>query len=118
MRSIALALSLSFLALPAQAAELIMYDRDGCYYCLEWKNKVGKYYNQTREGMAVPLTRVDLGERIPSRLAKVRKPVMTPTFVMIHEGREIGRINGYPGEKKFWAMMSYLIKRGGVPTAK
>ena len=114
MRSIALALSLAFFALPAQAAELVLFERDGCYYCLEWKKSVGKYYHKTKEGIAAPLTQVNVQDGMPARLAGIKKPVITPTFVLIDNGREIGRLRGYPGEKPFWTIMGKLMERGNI----
>ena len=32
-------------------------------------------------------------------------------FVLIDEGREIGRIRGYPGDIFFWGLLASLIER-------
>ena len=33
----------------------------------------------------------------------------TPTFVLVDDGREIGRIEGYPGEDFFWGLLERLL---------
>jgi hypothetical protein len=43
----------------------------------------------------------------------------SPTFVLVEQGREIGRITGYPGADFFWGMLAELIQKldrsGGLP---
>ncbi len=34
-----------------------------------------------------------------------------PTFVLIDEGKEVGRIEGYPGEDFFWGMLGKLLEK-------
>lgn len=34
----------------------------------------------------------------------------TPTFVLIDGGREVGRIEGYPGEAFFWGLLEKLAR--------
>ena len=41
----------------------------------------------------------------------MKKIVFTPTFVLWHEGREIGRIVGYLGEDFFWGQLGELIEQ-------
>ncbi len=36
---------------------------------------------------------------------------MSPTFILIDGGREIGRIVGYPGADFFWGLVAELIAR-------
>ena len=35
----------------------------------------------------------------------------TPVFVLIDNGREIGRIRGYPGEDHFWGLLGTLLAK-------
>ena len=65
----------------------------------------------TSEGRAVPLRRVNIHDALPEDLKFIRGLVYTPTFVLVHEGREVGRILGYPGEDFFWGLLDQLIKR-------
>ena len=39
------------------------------------------------------------------------RPSFTPTFVLVEDGKEIGRIEGYPGEDFFWPMLGALLDR-------
>ncbi|MBL3206218.1 thioredoxin family protein, partial [Klebsiella pneumoniae] len=35
----------------------------------------------------------------------------TPTFILVDGGREIGRIEGYPGADFFWGLLERLAQR-------
>jgi thioredoxin-related protein len=103
---------------PCRAAELVMFETPGCTWCAAWDAEIGRVYPLTDEGKAAPLRRVDLQESRPDDLAAVRGVVHTPTFVLMDEGREIGRIRGYPGEDFYWGLLGDLIGRipGPKPT--
>lgn len=96
-------------SLPAAAAELVMYTRNGCPFCQRFEREVAPVYARTREGKAAALRRVEL----PAggvRGEGLREPVVaTPTFVLVDEGREIGRITGYLNDDMFWGLLGRLV---------
>ena len=51
-----------FLSGSLKAAELIMVEQQGCYYCLEWKDQLGHIYPKTPEGKFAPLKTIDITE--------------------------------------------------------
>lgn len=115
---IMLAVAFGVHGLSANAAELVMYEADGCGWCKRWHAEIGVVYGKTQEGMTLPLRRVDADLDMPKDLAHVRGLIFTPTFVIVDKGREIGRIVGYPGEEFFWPMLSDVIAKNGlVPNA-
>jgi protein-disulfide isomerase len=95
----------------AQAAELVMFEAQGCSWCEIWDAEIGAVYHKTEEGRAAPLRRVDIDEPRPPGLEALRGVVYTPTFVLLDAGREVGRILGYPGEGHFWSLLGELIER-------
>lgn len=103
-----------FLALTvsnARAAELVMFERAGCPWCEAFDRDIAPVYGKTDEGRRAPLRRVDITQAVPSDLAFIDVERLTPLFVMVDRGREIGRIRGYPGEDHFWGLLGVLIKR-------
>lgn len=103
-------------ALPRRLAaapqlELVMFERAGCAYCRAWLSEVGPVYPKTAEGRRAPLRRVDLAAPRPPDLADIAGIVYTPTFVLLADGAEVGRINGYPGEDFFWGLLGSLLAR-------
>ncbi len=96
---------------PALAAELVMFEAEDCVWCKAWHREIGESYALTTEGRAAPLRRVDLDRARPRDLRHIRKIIYTPTFVLLDEGREVGRITGYPGEDFFWPILDELLER-------
>lgn len=97
------------LSLPAVAAELVMYTRNGCPFCVRFEREIAPVYARTPEGKVAPLRRIDL----PAggvRGEGLRDPVIaTPTFVLVDDGREIGRITGYLNDDMFWGLLGRLV---------
>ena len=119
MRFLAL-LSLALLsALPAQSAELIMFEQKGCVWCQRFDREIAPAYDKTTEGRRAPLRRVDITKPQPLEFATVRRERYTPVFVLVENGREYGRIRGYPGDTFFWGLLASLIERldRGEPAA-
>lgn len=94
----------------ADAAELVMVEQPGCTYCAEWHAVLGPIYPRTPEGAFAPLRRVQKAALNESGIAFDRPVVYTPTFVLIEDEAEIGRIEGYPGEDFFWAMLGLMLR--------
>lgn len=93
-----------------------MFEEAGCSWCERWNNEIGVAYAKTDEGRRAPLRRVDLESPRPDDLASVRAVTFSPTFVVMDEGRELGRIIGYPGQDFFWPMLQEILSR--VPDDK
>ena len=103
-----------FIALPssnARAAEFVMFEQAGCAWCEAFDREIAPIYGKTSEGARAPLRRVDSGKALPADLAFIETERLTPLFVLVENGREIGRIRGYPGEDHFWGLLGVLIKQ-------
>ena len=98
-------------ALPAPAAELILFESAGCVWCEAWDTEIGEIYAKAGEAQVAPLRRVDIHDQRPADLADVRGIVYTPTFVLMEGGDEIGRITGYAGEEFFWGLLGIELKK-------
>ena len=101
----------------ADAAELIMFRREGCIWCARWDSEIGPIYAKTEFGRRAPLRMVDIyRDALPVR---VRSPIIyTPTFVLADNGREVGRIEGYPGDAFFWGLLERLLDDAPPPLRK
>ena len=111
------ALAVTFLAwLPiATAADpvLLMAEEDGCYWCARWNAEISHIYPKTDEGRAAPLQRYDLHGETPD-VEFLKRVHFTPTFILVENGREIGRIEGYPGEDFFWGLLTMMFEHAGI----
>jgi thioredoxin-related protein len=93
---------------------LLMAEEDGCYWCARWHKEIAHIYPKTAEGRAAPLRRYDLHGDTPDVVFD-RKVRFTPTFILVENGQELGRIEGYPGEDFFWGLLGMMFERAGVP---
>lgn len=110
-----LAAVLLLVALPrasaAQDWQLVLIEQHGCVYCARWNRDVAPEYPLTPEGQFAPLRRVDLGQPLPDDLTFDTRPVYTPTFILMRDGTEFSRLEGYPGEDFFWGLLGRMLDR-------
>jgi hypothetical protein len=110
---LAVAVGLALPTTASRAAELVMYERAGCAWCARFNAEIAPIYDKTGEGRAAPLRRVDLNSPLPADLAGIDPGAFTPTFVVVQEGREIGRIRGYPGDAFFFGLLDRILSNTG-----
>ena len=105
------------LALPGAGwaeSYLLMAEEHGCYWCAKWNEEIAHIYPNTEEGRAAPLKRYDLKSETPD-VEFVRPVHFTPTFILVENGREVGRMEGYPGEDFFWGLLGRMFESAGIP---
>ncbi|WP_424943294.1 thioredoxin family protein [Aliiroseovarius crassostreae] len=96
---------------PARAAELVMVEEPGCAWCAAWERELGAIYPKTPEGQYAPLIKVGIRKTRDDDLGfDLARPVsFTPTFLLVDGGRELARIEGYPGEDFFWGLLEKML---------
>lgn len=107
----------SLLVLPQIAlsdVNLVMAEEPGCIYCARWNEEIAEAYPKTAEGRAAPLVRYDL-QRDPAPAELSSRVIFTPTFLLVRDGVEIDRLEGYPGEDFFWGLLGQMLDRADVP---
>lgn len=111
-----LAISLAALVPLSASAEtiLLMAEEDGCYWCAKWTEEIAHIYPKTAEGKTAPLQRYDLHDETPD-VTFDRSVHFTPTFILVNDGAEVGRIEGYPGEDFFWGLLSIMFTQAEIP---
>jgi thiol-disulfide isomerase/thioredoxin len=95
----------------ADAAELVYVFEPGCPYCRLWDREIAPVYPKTSEATRAPLQAVDRHDPALASLRLVSPVRYTPTFVLVENGAELGRIEGYPGEDFFWGRLAALLER-------
>jgi hypothetical protein len=89
---------------------LIMVDDPGCIYCAKWEREVEGGYRKSDEGAFAPLEKRRKGH---ADLAGLISLIYTPTFVLLRDGAEVGRIVGYAGSNWFWGEIEGLFRKAG-----
>lgn len=93
---------------PVRAADLVMVERAGCHWCERWNAEIAHIYPKTREGKLAQLRRADIHD-LPDDVTFKSPPIFTPTFVLVKNGVELGRIEGYASEDFFWFHVEQLL---------
>jgi len=98
---------LVWLSHPALAdTRLLMVTSDYCPFCRAWERDVGAVYDKSPYAPDLPLSRVELGAAMPDDVALVAPVRGTPTFLVLRDGREIDRQQGYIDAEMFWWWLS------------
>ena len=92
-----------------RAGELVLFETAGCAWCEAWQKEVGSIYHLTEEARVLKLRRVEISAKIPRDLRRIRGVQFTPTFVVVHDGRELGRIEGFSSQDQFWGLLQEII---------
>ena len=95
-----------------------MFERDGCVWCARWNREIAPVYDKTDEAKVLPLRRINMDhDKEPG--VQLASPVrFTPTFLIVDDGREIGRITGYMNDESFWGLLGKYAARLTNPQPK
>ena len=101
-------------AIPATAPvstgfELILVELKGCPLCARWKSEVMPGYARSRSGRAAPLRVVQFDGPWPDGLTLGSRPVGTPTFILVRNGVELSRMEGYSGARAFASALDGML---------
>jgi thioredoxin-related protein len=95
----------------ANAAQLLVVGSRHCPYCVAWEREIGRTYSDSEVGRQAPVRHLDIDAKRPADLSRIRGLEVTPTFVLVEEGQEVGRITGYDGKQAFWPQLRKLLSR-------
>ena len=93
---------------------LVMVEEKGCIWCARWNQEIADIYPKTGEGKAAPLQRMDIHAPRLEGLSFKRALHYTPTFVLMVDGAEVSRIEGYPGEDFFWGLLQQMLADANI----
>ncbi|MBX2838724.1 MAG: transcriptional regulator [Gammaproteobacteria bacterium] len=93
------------------AAELLIVEQSDCPYCDRFNDEIGQVYAKTDEGKVAPLVRLQLRDTWPKTYESIAKPAVTPTFILVHNGKEIDRLHGYQGDEFFWFLLNDMLDK-------
>lgn len=94
----------------AGGVHLLMVEQDGCRYCIEWDREIAPKYPQSAEGRFAPLKRAKRGD---ATLKGFNPVIYTPTFLVVRNGEEVGRVTGYAGQMFFYEELDEQLAKAG-----
>ena len=93
---------------------LLMGEEKGCVWCARWNRELADIYPKTPEGAAAPLRRFDIHGDPPEGITLASRVRFTPTFILVRDGVEVDRIEGYAGDLFFWGLLGMMLDRAQV----
>lgn len=93
--------------------ELVVFEVDGCIYCGVFRRDVLPTYQLSQHAKGVPIRFVDINDPAADRIGIDGRISMVPTFVLLKDNREVGRIPGYFSPENFFQMVRNLISQAG-----
>jgi len=91
--------------------ELIMVESDFCPFCERFHAEIGNVYPNTDEGKQAPLRTWQIETPFPESLTLMESVTFTPTFILLNDGIEVGRLTGYNGDEFFWYLLGDLLEK-------
>lgn len=112
VRQLLIGVALVVCSFQATAMELLMIEQPICPYCKQFEKEVD--YDNSDMAKQLPLRRIRLNDPWPEDLSKVSYDKLTPTFILVDKGKELGRLRGYPGKEEFWGLLKKLMDEKNV----
>lgn len=90
-------------------AELIVIEVEGCLYCKVFRRDVLPGYLASPRSKEAPIRFVDYNTQTAADLPLHGPVTIVPTFVMIKDNREVGRLPGYVGRSEFLRAVTHML---------
>ncbi len=97
--------------LARDGTEIIMFEQRGCEWCDVWNAEIAPVFPKTPEARCAQLRRVDIHDAKADIPPSLKPVIYTPTFVVVQNGKEVGRVLGYAGEDFFWFHLGTHLKK-------
>ena len=88
---------------------MLMITNKNCLYCIIWEKQIGKIYPKTDIAKKFPLQRIEVKNFINYKKYDLKKTNITPTFILIKNTKEKGRIKGYTNPEMFWWQVDEIM---------
>ena len=93
--------------------QLVVMEAEGCIYCTIFRRDVLPSYEMSERGKEIPVRFLDVND-VDKAGIELQSPInILPTFVVIKDNHEMGRIPGYMGPEDFFHSINYLLSSSG-----
>lgn len=93
----------------APRTEVIVFEIGGCKYCAAFRDNLGARYLASTTNQAAPMRFVDVG-RLDPQSFQLRSDINTvPTIVLMQDGQEVDRVEGYPLAELLFGMVKSRV---------
>ena len=89
--------------------EVIVFEISGCKYCVVFRENLGARYLSSTTNTLAPMRFVDVGRLDPEAFHLSGDIGTVPTIVLMRDGREVDRIEGYPLSEILFGMVKSRV---------
>ncbi len=94
---------------PLDSLELVVIEADGCIFCQIFRSDVLPSYEASEQGKQMPAHFVDINDMEATHIEFKAAVDIVPTFIVVKDHHEVGRIPGYVGPENFFHSINYLL---------
>jgi thioredoxin-related protein len=95
-----------------ETAEVLVFEIQGCGYCQSFREQLGARYIASTTNKLAPLRFVDLNKHDADAFPLSGPVTVLPTIVLLRDGKEIDRLEGYPLSEAMFRMVQSNIGKG------
>lgn len=89
--------------------QLVVLEADGCIYCNVFRRQLLPAYEASLHGKKAPIRFIDINDPALGELGLTQPVGLVPTFVVLENNEEIGRIPGLVGRHDFFRALDYIF---------
>jgi thioredoxin-related protein len=89
--------------------QLVVMEAEGCIYCTVFRRDVLPSYEESERGKDMPVRFIDVNDVAKAGIELSQPIDILPTFVVVKDNHEVGRIPGYVGPEDFFHSINYLL---------
>lgn len=96
----------------APRTEVVVFEIGGCHHCAAFRDNLAPRYLASTTNKAAPMRFVDVGKLDPNDFQLLSDINTVPTIVLLQDGREIDRVEGYPLPELLFGMVKSRVGVG------
>lgn len=89
--------------------QIIVMEAPGCIYCSLFRRDVLPSYEASTRARTVPVRFLDVNDLEKAQLDLTAPVDIVPTFVVVKDKRELGRVPGYIGPETFFHALNHIL---------
>lgn len=94
-----------------RVVELVVFEHGDCTYCRIFRSAILPRYRENGQEARAPIRFVRVEHADMTALGLRGRITMVPTFVLMQDGREVGRIEGYWAPDNFFRLVASMLAR-------
>jgi len=88
---------------------MVVLEVPGCIYCNVFRRQLLPTYKSSKQAKRIPIRFVNLNDPALAEIGLTQPVGIVPTFVILEDNQEIGRIPGYMSRHDFFRAIDYIL---------